>query len=284
MIQLDYSNNQTPNTDTDIKQANRGRILVRLIYLQALFLIFAYVIGVWQALIIHQATIISPYIISHAFMAGSFAALSGTIGLLARFQDLKNVSNLNLGLFFITVFGGASGLAYLGDQIGTIRNITNLSMITVIGVGMPITGYSLAQILGKINTGKEEIAKSALTMGYLSLGSMSLHFFMGVGIISTHFYDYMFFIHILFAALTAALVLGTLIFSIQTRSKKGNTQMGITKTSYFLLALTFTVASAAAGASLLILGAVYFIIEMAEIAIVAYGFTILGIRELYRQA
>jgi hypothetical protein len=261
----------------------RMKILTRLMYLQAFFLSSAYIIGVWQTLIINKASITSPYVILHAFMAGSFAITSGTIGLLARIQDMKNVSNYNFALFFITVGGGSSGFVLLGNQIATIMRLTNLFMISVVGIGMPVTAFSLASTLKRINLKADDVENPILLLLYLAVGSLSLHLFLGVSVLSTSLYGVMLLVHLAFAALTAALILGALVILTHSRLGKGSTLQSVLKITPLLLALIFTVVSAAAGAVFLTLGPIYYVVEMAEIAILSYGFMFLGINESFKE-
>ena len=110
---------------------NNGRLLVRLIYLQAIFLALTYAVGVWQTLIVHTASITTPSVILHVLMAVSFGVITGLVGLLAGFQGMKKVMVYNLGLFFAAIIGGASGLAFLGNSTSVLGgDITNLIMIT----------------------------------------------------------------------------------------------------------------------------------------------------------
>ena len=200
--------------------------------------------------------------------------------MLALFQNLKQVSNYNFALFLLAILGGATGLSFLGDQASSLRNIVNLSMITVIGLGIPITVFSIIQVLKRLNPNEKMRNNRAIFMGYLSLGTLSIHLFTGVGTISTHYYSDMLIIHRLFAGLTAVLVSIALVLSFQEKIDK-NISNSIWRISYLALALIFIVLSAVTGATFLNLGKVDYLVSMAEVAILAYGLIVLGMRELY---
>src|SRR5579872_4017908 len=142
MTVISLSENMSPKIE---KQ--RTRQILYFIYLQVGFLIPTYAVGVWLATEVHGATITTPELITHSVLASGLALCSALVGFLAVLQNQRRVAFLNLALFFISVLAGSTGFAFLGNNSSSDQIlVTNLSMISTIGIAMPITGYSLAKI------------------------------------------------------------------------------------------------------------------------------------------
>jgi hypothetical protein len=256
---------------------SHDRLLVRLIYLQAIFLALAYAVGVWQTLIVHIASITTPSVILHVSVAVSFGVVTGLVGLLAGFQGMRKVMVYNLVLFFVAVIGGASGLAFLGNSTSVLgADITNLIMITVVGIGIPISGFSLAKASrNTLNTSENE-DRPSLIITYLAFGALAIHMVAGVGVISTSQYNTLLMVHLSFAALTGALTFGVLILVIQKCCNQTFNLSTARRMIYSFVGLAFVAIAAGAGAITLLTGTLSFEVGMAEFAILAYIFLLLS--------
>lgn len=190
---------------------------------------------------------------------------------------MKKIMVYNLGLFFVTVLGGSTGLAFLGNATNAFGvSLTNISMIIVVGLGTPITGFSLANASKKISSVVKEEDRPSKILTYLALGTLSVHMIAGVGMTSTSLYSVMLMIHTSFAALTGSLILGVLVLTLRNRAMQGTFSSILGRWVYSFLGLAFTAISAGAGGVALLTGSFSFTVGMAEFAILAYGFLILS--------
>src|SRR5579872_1515014 len=122
---------QTLSKNPSPKNENqRGRWILYFVYLQVLFLVLTYVVGVWLGTEIHTASIATPALIVHGILASGFGLLSAVVGFLSALENKKDVAVSNLALFFITIFAGAAGFGFLGNNSNSNQIlITNLSMM-----------------------------------------------------------------------------------------------------------------------------------------------------------
>ncbi len=259
-------------------QRQRAKQLSRLIYLQALFLAATYFIGVWLALLVHNASLTLPEIIEHGVAASGFAILTGIIALMAGVQGMRKVSTYNFALFFITVLGGATGFGFLGNTTSVLGTaITNLSMMIVVGIGMPITGYSLYSISRSFGVAGREEDRPLSIMTYLALTSLALTVIAGAAVASTSLYGAMLLTHLSFAAFTVTLVLGVFVITIQKGFSQGQTYTIPRRVIYALLGLFFISMAAGTGSVYILTGPLPYAVVMAELAVLVYGFLILTI-------
>ncbi len=252
-----------------------GRLLVYLIYFQAVFLAFAYAVGVWQALVVRAVSVFQPSVVMHAFFAGSFASVTGFVAVLSALRGLRKIMAVNLGLFFYIVVAASTGLALLGNPSIPSANLANISMISIVAISVPISGFSIASV-SRNPSGSSLQNRPVLTLIYLGLVSLSVHMFAGVGLTSTSLYPQMEVIHFAFALLTAAFSLGVLITLLESGSLQRAAYAFTWRSAYSLVALIFVAIAAGAGGVTLLSGAIPYAVGMAEFAIVAYGFLFLS--------
>lgn len=263
-------------TEVSESEARQLRELKRIIYLQAVFLGLTYVIGVWQTLTMIGASLISPAVIAHGIAAGGFTILTGAVGLIAGAQGERKVSVLNFGLFLVSVLGGATGFSFLGNPYNIPgMNLTNMAMITVIGIGMPISGYSLTCVSERL-AGRgygRDVPPARLTE--LAILTIAVTVVTGASVLSTPAANAMLVPHILLAVLSISLVIGVVVQSIR-KGLVAAMPAAITKGfDLSLLALASTAAAAVTGTLAYAKGGIAYSVGMAEVAAFSYGFLIL---------
>jgi hypothetical protein len=243
------------------REANKKRISYWMLA-QILFLALTYAAGVFQALGVGAPGITSVFTEAHAFFAAGFGVLTLLVGLLSLFRGLKVLSILNLSLFFVVALGGSSGLAFLGNtsRVGG-AGIANSTMMMVIALAVPITGFSLSRLSG-LKLGHMQLA------AYAALGMLSFTLMAGVGVTSSGFSAAFVPIHVVFAGLT---VLFTALILYYVANSFG-TQPSVTSAVYPLLALLFVSAVAGMGAAFLLGGPLDAARGMAEGTIIVYVF------------
>jgi hypothetical protein len=144
----------------NMHRKNEGQMtkpILYFLYAQAILLIVTYSVGVWLATELHGATITTPALVAHGILACGFALMSAVIGFLALVEKQKGVAVSNLALFAVTVVAGATGFAFLGNNSSANQIlVTNLAMMTAIGAGIPLTGYSLSTIYSAADESRSE--------------------------------------------------------------------------------------------------------------------------------
>ena len=167
----------------------QSRKLLYLVYAQAAFLSLTYVVGVWETLALHNASITAPEVVEHGVASAGFAVMTGVVGFVSALQGQRRVSYLNLGLFLITVAAGATGFLFLGNTSDATQTaITNVSMMATVAVGMPATGYSIAEVSRNLNGRGGEGPSPTAVMTYLALGALALTIIAGAGVPSASLY------------------------------------------------------------------------------------------------
>ncbi len=262
-------------------EKQRARQILYFIYLQALFLVLTFIFGVWLGTEIHNATISTPDLIVHGVLASGFGLMSAVVGFLAAIQNQKSVAVSNLALFFITVVAGATGFAFLGNNSSSNQIlITNLSMMTTIGIAMPITGYSLSRI-SRLESGlrSDDRSPSSL-MTYFALVALSLTVIAGTAVETIALYAFAVVLHVGLAALTVSLVLGIVMLSVlegSTMNKSESRSWIPQRVVYSLLGLAAISIAGGDGVITVTIGGVSYVVVMAELTVLVYSFLLLSI-------
>jgi len=271
------SENLSPKTENQ-----HAKWILYFIYLQALFLVLTFIVGVWLGTEIHNATITTPELIVHGILASGFALLSAMIGFLAAVENQKRVAVSNLALFFITVVAGATGFAFLGNNSSSNQIlVTNLSMMTTIGIAMPITGYSMAKISRSASGLRSDEHSSLSTlMTYFALVALSLTVIAGTAVETIALYAFAVVLHVGLAALTVSLVLGTVVLSVlegTSMNKSGSRSWIPQRVVYSLLGLAAISIAGGDGVITVTVGGVSYVVVMAELTVLVYSFLLLSI-------
>ena len=262
-------------------EKQRARQILYFIYLQALFLVLTFIFGVWLGTEIHNATISTPDLIVHGVLASGFGLMSAVVGFLAAIQNQKSVAVSNLALFFITVVAGATGFAFLGNNSSSNQIlITNLSMMTTIGIAMPITGYSLSRI-SRLESGlRSDDSSPSSLMTYFALVALSLTVIAGTAVETIALYAFAVVLHVGLAALTVSLVLGIVMLSVlegSTMNKSESRSWIPQRVVYSLLGLAAISIAGGDGVITVTIGGVSYVVVMAELTVLVYSFLLLSI-------
>ncbi|MDA4129560.1 MAG: hypothetical protein OK457_02205 [Thaumarchaeota archaeon] len=265
-----------------MKDRQRARQILYFIYVQAVFLVLTYVVGVWLATEVRGATIATPELIVHGVLASALALCSAIVGFLAILQNQKRIGYSNLALFFITVASGATGFAFLGNNSSSDQIlITNLTMISTIGVAMPITGYSLAKITKSAKASRtDERNPPSIIMAYLALVALSFTIIAGTAVETISLYAFAVVLHVGLAALTVALVLGMVVLSVLEGSALNNSESRSwvpQRVVYSLLGLAAISIAGGDGVITVTVGGVSYVVIMAELTVLVYSFLLLTI-------
>ena len=260
----------------------RARWILYFIYLQALFLVLTFIIGVWLGTELHGATITTPDLIVHGIFASGFGLLSAVVGFLAAIENQKRVAVSNLALFFITVVAGATGFAFLGNNSSSNQIlVTNLSMMTTIGIAMPITGYSVAKISRSARgLRSDEHTSLSSIMTYFALVALSFTVIAGTAVETIALYAFAVVLHVGLAALTVSLVLGIVVLSVlegSTLNKSGPRTWVPQRVVYSLLGLAAISIAGGDGVITVTVGGVSYVVVMAELTVLVYSFLLLSI-------
>ena len=239
-----------------------------------------YVVGVWLATTVSDIAVTQPEVIAHGIVSCSFAALTAAVGFLAVLQHRKEIAMWNLALFFFTVLAGVTGFAFLGDTSNTFqKTITNLSMIATVGIGFPVTGYSLSKVTRVVRAnGRDENRTSPTSvMSYLALGALSLTVIAGVATRTISLYSFAVVAHFSLAALTVSLVLGVLVLSVLEGSSEdsSSSQLVQQRVGFSLLMAAISIAGGVGVVTIFSAGVSY-VVVMAEVAVLVYAFLILA--------
>jgi hypothetical protein len=260
---------------------------MHVIWIQAAFLAAAYAVGVWLTVEVHGAAVTTPEVIVHGITSSGFATLTGLVGFLAAIMKKKRIGLANGLLFALTVVAGATGFSFLGDTTNAgIIAVTNVSMMAVVGLGMPISGYSLSVLSEEVKGGAHEVSPAS-TMIHMALGALALTIIAGAGVSSSSLYATAVVAHVGLSALTVSLVLGVLIVTVLEGSKTRETVSHWIpqRAGYSLLSLAAI--SIAAGNGVIAVsagGGLSYIIVMAEFGVLVYAFLLLAIAAPYHLA
>lgn len=257
----------------------RLKLILYLVYAQAFLLALTFMVGVWLATEIHNATISTPELIVHGVLASCFALLSAVVGFLSALENQKRIAISNICLFFLTVIAGSSGFALLGNNSSSDQIlVTNLSMMVTIGIAMPITGYSFAKLTKSHDV--DAPAPLSLQMTYFALVALSLTVIAGAAVESIALYDIAVVLHVGLAALTVSLVLGVVVLSVLegTSLNRARAQTWVPqRVTYSLLGLAAVSLAGGDGVITATIGGVSYVVVMAELTILVYGFLLLSI-------
>jgi len=267
---------------SSVLRLKQTRLLLYLMYIQAIFLGLTYVVGVWLATTVNDISVTQPEVIVHGIVSCSFASLTAAVGFLGALHRRKDISIWNLALFAITVIAGVTGFAFLGDTSNTFqKTITNLSMIATVGIGMPVTGYSLSKVSSIVRSnGRDEKNTSPTSaMSYLALGALSLTIIAGVATRTISLYAFAVVAHFSLAALTVSLVLGVLVLSVLEGSSddSSSSQLVQQRVGFSLLSLAAISIAGGVGVVTIFSAGVSYVVVMAEVAVLVYAFLILAI-------
>ncbi|HEX4922098.1 MAG TPA: hypothetical protein VFV92_15335 [Candidatus Bathyarchaeia archaeon] len=263
--------------------ARRNKQLMLLIVIQAAFLASTYAVGVWLTTEVHDASITLPEVIAHGVTSAGFGILTGTVGFLAAIQKKRSVGIANGLLFALTVAAGATGFSFLGNTSDpTGISITNLSMMTAVGLGMPVTGYSLS-VLSRDVRGEEHGASSAPVMIYLALASLAFTIIAGAAVPSISLYATAVAAHVGLAALTVSLVLGVLIVTVleSAETVRGRPGWLPQRVGYALVSLAAISLAAGDGVIGVTGGGLSYIVVMGEVGALVYAFLLVAVAAPY---
>lgn len=260
----------------------RFRWILYFLYAQILLLALTYIVGVWLGTEIHNATINTPDLIIHGALASGFGLTSAVVGFLALLENQRRVGISNIALFLITVIAGATGFAFLGNNSSSNQIlVTNISMMTTIGIAMLVTGYSLFKV-SKLasNMGVELQNSNTVLMAYIALGSLSLTVIAGAAVESISLYAFAVVLHVGLAALTVSLVLGIVVLSVLEGSpmNRSSVQSWVPqRVAYSLLGLAAISLAGGDGVITITIGGVSYVVVMAELTVLVYAFLLLSI-------
>jgi hypothetical protein len=259
------------------KVSSRANQLAYLVYLQAAFLAASYIVGIWVTTEVQGAVITVPEVIEHGVASSGFAVLTGLVGFMAAVQGRRGVALANLALFVVTVVGGTAGFYFLGNNSdSTVIEVTNLTMMAAVGFGMPVTGYSLATLLGAAKGAEYETRSAVSLMIYMALVSLALTVVAGTFTLTAAYYEVAVVVHIGFAALATSLTLGVLLLAVL---EGAGSRLGMWVPQRIVFALLGLASLSIAGADGVITiygGGVSYVVVMAEVGVLAYAFLILA--------
>ncbi|HEV2138079.1 MAG TPA: hypothetical protein VGR53_04505 [Nitrososphaerales archaeon] len=256
----------------------QAKWLVYLIYLQAAFLAVTYAEGMWSALTVHDFSISLPDVIEHGVASAGFALMTGVVGFIAALRHQRRIAILNILLFAITVFAGSTGFAFLANtsDSGQIA-LTNLSMITTIALGMPITGFSLIKAT-QASRGTPSDLSAPVIMIYLALVALAMTIVAGALMLSTSpsWYAFAVSAHVGVAALMVALVLGVLVTSIMGAFGGESSTWNPQTVAYSIVALGAATIAGADGVVFMTSGDISYVEVMAEVGVLVYVFLMIA--------
>jgi hypothetical protein len=258
----------------DATRASSGaKKLAYLVCLQGAFLAATYFVGIWLTTEVQGAAVTTPEVIEHGIVSSGFAVLTGSVGFLAALQRRRGVAMANLVLFAVTLVGGTAGFFFLANNSDpTVIFFTNLTMMSAVGFGMPITAYSLATSMGAARGTEQEPMSGVSLMIYMALVSLALTVVAGALTLSAAFYMEAVVIHVGFAALTVSLTLGVLILSVLEVGESRLRMWVPQRITFALLSLASISIAGADGVITIYGGGVSYVVVMAEVGILAYVF------------
>ncbi len=261
----------------------RNKQLMLLVVVQAGFLAISYGVGIYLSTEVHNASITLPEVVLHGLASAGFALLTGLVGFWAAVQRKRGIGLANGLLFALTVVAGASGFTFLGDITNPVGiSFANLSMMSAVGLGMPVTGYSLS-VLSQELRGEEHTWSSAAVMIYMALGALSLTLIAGAAVPSVSLYAVAVVAHVGLAALTVSLVLGVLIMTVLegTEAMEARPHWVAQRIGYSLLSLATISIAAGDGVVATTGGGLSYIVVMGQAGTLTYAFLLLAIAAPY---
>jgi hypothetical protein len=263
---------------TNSAGTRQARWLVYLIYLQAAFLAVTYAEGMWSALTVHNFSIGLPDVIEHGVASAGFALMTGVVGFIAALRKQRRIAISNLLLFVITVLAGSTGFAFLANTSDPNQvALTNLSMITIIAFGMPITGFSLIKATQAFRGTFGDLSPSVI-MIYLALVALAMTIVAGALMLSTSpsWYAFAVSAHVGVAALMVALVLGVLVTSVMGAFGGESSAWNPQTVAYSLVALGAATIAGADGVVFMTSGDISYVEVMAEVGVLVYVFLMIA--------
>jgi len=258
--------------------SRQAKWLVYLIYFQAAFLAITYAEGMWSALTVHNFSITLPDVIEHGVASAGFALMTGVVAFIAALRKQRRIAISNLFLFVVTVVAGSTGFAFLASPAdpGQVAQ-TNLSMITTIALGMPITGFSLVKA-SQTSRGSSGELSPAVIMIYLALGALAMTIVAGALMLSTSpsWYAFAVSAHVGVAALMVALVLGVLVTSVMGAFGGESSAWEPQLVAYSLIALGAAAIAGADGVVFMTSGDITYVEVMAEVGVLVYVFLMIA--------
>jgi hypothetical protein len=256
----------------------QAKWLVYLIYLQAAFLAVTYAEGMWSALTVHNFSIGLPDVIEHGVASAGFALMTGVVGFIAALRHQRRIATLNILLFAITVFAGSTGFAFLANTSDPNQvALTNLSMITTIAFGMPITGFSLIKATQSSRGAPGDLSPPVI-MIYLALVALAMTIVAGALMLSTSpsWYAFAVSAHVGVAALMVALVLGVLVTSVMGAFGGESSDWNPQTVAYSIVALGAATIAGADGVVFMTSGDISYVEVMAEVGVLVYVFLMIA--------
>lgn len=205
---------------------------------------------------------------------------------MAALRGQRRVAILNLVLFLITVAAGSTGFAFLANTSDPTQIAeTNLSMITTLALGMPITGFSLS-VVSRASRGDSRDSSPATIMTYLALGALSVTTVAGAAMLSTtpSWYAFAVSAHVGLGSLTVALALGVLMTLVMGASEGGASAWEPQKVAYSLLALASAAIAGADGVVYMLSGDLSYVVVMAEVGVLVYAFLLIATAAPYHRS
>lgn len=271
------------------------RRILHLMYAQSFFLVVTYVLGIWLATIMAaQVAVTQPEVIVHVALASTFASLTIALAFLALLQHQRGIAALNLALFLVMVLAGVTGFLLLGNTSSSSQvTITNLTMMSGVGVAMPVTGYSMAKEARIVRSGgagggepSPAVGISLVALLALSMTAMAGVSTRAVSLASSlaGVYDTAVAVHFGLAAITMSLVLGVLVLSIFEGTASGARSPQLARQRALFAVFGLASVSFAGGAGVIAAGLVpgssggtSYLVMMGEAAAFVYAFLILVI-------
>ena len=262
-----------PPAEEAARASSGAKKLAYLVCLQGAFLAASYLVGIWLTTEVQGAAITTTEVIEHGIVSSGFAVLTGLVGFIAALQRRRGVALANLVLFLVTLIGGTAGFFFLGNNSDpTVISITNITMMSAVGFGMPITAYSLAVLMGAARGTERETVSAVSLMIYMALVSLALTVVAGALTLSAAFYMEAVVIHVGFAALTVSLTLGVLILTLLEGGEGALKMWAPQRITFALLSLASISIAGADGVITIYGGGVSYVVVMAEVGVLAYVF------------
>jgi len=262
-----------PLAEDTTRASSGAKKLAYLVCLQGAFLAATYFVGIWLTTEVQGAAVTTPEVIEHGIVSSAFAVLTGSVGFLAALQRRRGVALANLVLFAVTLVGGTAGFFFLANNSDpTVISVTNLTMMSAVGFGMPISAYSLATLMGAARGTEHEPMSGVSLMTYMALVSLALTVVAGALTLSAAFYMEAVVIHVGFAALTVSLTLGVLILSVLEGTESRLKAWAPQRITFALLSLASISIAGADGVITIYGGGVSYVVVMAEVGVLAYVF------------
>jgi len=257
-----------PADSEGLPSGSEDKVLGRIILIQSAFLAAAYTAGTWLTLEVAGASVTTPEVMAHSVLSAGFVAMSGLVAMMALIQHRRSLFLVNFTMFVYLMAASVTGFTFLGDTSDPNKiTLANVSMMAGIGLGMPVTAYSLVQAWRR-----EDHEGSSLvhTMVYIALASLALTSIAGT-LVAGFTYAAAISLHVGLGALTVSAVLGVLMVSLLETANRPTSRTG---KRVLLSLLGLGAASVAAGDGVVAVtsGGISYVVVMAEITILVYIF------------